>query len=273
MVAVDSLPAWSLIGSAPAVSELAFPPGREAAREWAWGGSTGEGVTVCVLDSGIEPGHPQVGDIARAVVVEGDADGYCQVRDEAPCDPAGHGTACAGIIRRVAPGCALMSVRVLSARAAGQSEVLLAGLTWAMANGADVINLSLSTRRSHAYRPLSELADSAYFQGKIIVASAHNEPVISFPWSFASVISVASHSEPGDDVFYINPEPPVEIYGPGVRQRAAWKGGREAVLSGNSLAAPHIAGRCALILSKHRNLRPFEVKSILWQTANNITGV
>ena len=79
------------------------------AREWAFGGSTGKGVAVAVVDSGIEAGHPRVGGVARSVAIEAapdEPDGYRAV--EGPHeDLVGHGTACAAIIRSLAPdvGC------------------------------------------------------------------------------------------------------------------------------------------------------------------------
>jgi subtilisin len=94
--------------------------------------------------------------------------------------------------------------------------------------------------------------------------------VRSFPWTFSSVISVASHDEPDLMTYYYNPSPPVEFYARGVRVRVAWPGGGQMVTTGNSFATPHLAGICALILSKHPLLTPFQLKSVLYQAASNI---
>jgi subtilisin len=96
----------------------------ELSREWAWGGSTGSGVRVCVLDSGIEGGHPLVGPVGHAYVVAEDE----TVREDDAVDVIGHGTACAGIVRALAPDCELVSVRVLGGGLRGSGPVLLAGL-------------------------------------------------------------------------------------------------------------------------------------------------
>jgi subtilisin len=64
----------------------------------------------------------------------------------------------------------------------------------------------------------------------------------------------------------------VEFYARGVKVRVAWTGGKEIMSTGNSFATPHIAGICALILGKHSSLTPFQLKSVLYLAANNVTG-
>ena len=137
------LPAWSLpSGEVPTVEAPAA--WRDAiTRDWAIAGSTGE-VDVCIVDSGIESGHPLVGELASAVAVSRDDEEIVIVDDELG-DVCGHGTACAGIVRSVAPGCRLHSVRVLGAGATGAGDLILAGLRHAIESGHRVIYLSLST--------------------------------------------------------------------------------------------------------------------------------
>ena len=119
---------------------------------------------------------------------------------------------------------------------------------------------------------MRELADRAYFRRSVLVASAHNMPVRSFPWPFASVISVASHDEPDPMTYYYNPSPPVEFYARGVGVNVAWPGGSRMRITGNSFATPHITAICALILSKHRTFTPFQLKAVLYQAAKNVAG-
>ncbi len=268
----EELPAWSL--PAEAVDRIRVPVTLpdEVTREWAWGGSTGAGVRVCILDSGIELDHPLVGDIERSVAVLRGGEGELRVVDDAEGDLCGHGTACAGIVRALAPECVLTSVRVLGAGYTGGGEILLAGLEWAIEQGFHVVNMSLSTTRTKYVERLHELADRAYFRRVLLVASAHNMPVESFPWRFASVISVGSHEEPDPLTFYYNPTPPVEFFGRGLDLVVAWLGGTTLRCTGNSFATPHIAGICALVLGKHPELTPFQLKSVLYQTAANAGG-
>ena len=266
------LPAWSL--PAGGADEIAMPVQwpDHVDRKWAWGGATGKGVKVCVLDSGVEQDHPLVGAVHRAVAVSLDENGEAQVEDDSEGDLCGHGTACAGVIRALAPECEIVSVRVLGAGFKGSGGVLLAGLRWSIEQGFDVVNMSLSTTKSQFAGVLHELADTAYFRRSVLVASAHNMPVESYPWRFSSVISVGSHDESDPLAFYYNPDPPVEFFARGVNIEVAWLQGGRIRCTGNSFATPHLSGICALILSKHPELRPFQLKSVLYLTASNVEG-
>ena len=268
----ESLPAWSL--PKDAVERISLPgqwPDR-VTREWAWGSSTGAGARVCILDSGVEANHPLVGGLESAVAISLGENEEVVVTEDEEGDLSGHGTACAGIVRALAPECSLSSVRVLGAGFTGSGGVLLAGLRYAVEQGFDVINMSLSTTKKPFAAVLHELADSAYFRRTVLVASAHNMPVESYPWRFSSVISVGSHEEPDPFTFFYNPSPPVEFFGRGVNVEVAWLGGRSAAVSGNSFATPHLAGICALVLAKHPELTPFQLKSVLYLTATNVGG-
>jgi subtilisin family serine protease len=268
----EARPAWSLAADAVARIGLASDWPKPVTRDWAWGGSTGAGVRVCILDSGVERGHPLVGELHGAVVAELGEDEQALVSDDGEGDLCGHGTACAGIVRSFAPDCELWSVRVLGAGYTGSGPVLLAGLRWAIEQGFEIVNMSLSTTKHRFASELHELTDRAYFRRTTIVAAAHNMPVESYPWRFASVISVASHEHEDPLVFYANPEPPVEIFARGVDVPIAWLGGGSIRSTGNSFAAPHVAGICALIRSKHPELTPSELKSVLYLTASNLVG-
>jgi subtilisin len=240
---------------------------------WAWGGATGRAVRVCIVDSGVERDHPLVGRVDGAWAVTGAGGPAADLRIEPTetGDACGHGTACAGIVRRTAPDCELYSVRVLGEHASGTGDMLLAGLRWAVRQGFDVINMSLSTTRTRFVEELRTLADEAYFGNTIIVASAHNTPVESFPWRFSSVISVGSHHDETDPELYLyNPSPPVEFFAPGQNVQVAWLGGGTIRSTGNSFATPLIAGLCARILSKHPKMTPFQLKNALYLSAANV---
>src|SRR5712691_6271117 len=255
----EALPAWSV--RAEAVEQIMLPmdwPER-VTREWAWGGATGAGISVCILDSGIERDHPLVGPVETAVAVGIDDEGAAVVADDEEGDLCGHGTACAGIVRSIAPDCELASVRVLGAGYTGSGPVLLEGLRWAVEQGFHVVNMSLSTTKRQFAAILHELADAAYFRRTILVASAHNMPVESYPWRFSSVVSVGSHEQQDALAFFYNPAPPVEFFARGVNVEVPWIGRGKIRCTGNSFATPHLAAICALILSKHPELTPFQL--------------
>jgi subtilisin len=268
----EALPAWSLPAAASAKIGVDVEWPERVTREWAWGGSTGKGVRVCILDSGVQPDHPLVGELEGAVAVSKRDDGELVVEEDTEGDLSGHGTACAGIVRALAPECSLFSVRVLGAGFKGSGAILLEGLRWAIGERFDVINMSLSTTKRQFAGILHDLADSAYFRRSVLVASAHNMPVESYPWRFSSVISVGSHEEQGIETFYYNPSPPVEFFGRGVDVEIAWVGGGTIRATGNSFATPQMSGICALIVSKHPELTPFQLKSVLYLTASNVGG-
>ncbi len=264
------VPAWSLSPDAVEGIQLAGEWPERVTREWAWEGSSGAGARVCILDSGVEPSHPLVGPLEGAVAVSLGENDAPVAEDDAEGDLCGHGTACAGIVRSIAPDCSLFSVRVLGAGYTGSGPTLLAGLRWAIDQGFDVINMSLSTTKSQFAGVLHELADTAYFRRTVLVASAHNMPVESYPWRFSAVISVGSHQESDPLTFFYNPAPPVEFFARGVSVDVAWLGGGQIRCTGNSFATPHISGICARILGKHPELTPFQLKSVLYLTATNV---
>ncbi len=263
---------WNTVGWSSEELDVQADWPKEVTREWAWGGSSGRGVRVCLVDSGIEAGHPDVGQVQGSFVVTGAGGAELAVEPAADGDLCGHGTACAGIIRSLAPECELYSVRVLGERLTAAGEVFIAGLRWAVEQAFDVVNLSLSTTRRRFAEELHALADQAYFAGTVVVAAAHNTPVESFPWRFASVVSVGSHAASDPSLILYNPRPPVEFFGYGTNVDVAWLGGIRTRITGNSFAAPHVAGYCALAMGKHLGLTPFQVKSLLYLTSDNVKG-
>jgi subtilisin family serine protease len=263
------LPAWSEPFADPR-RELRRPERlRGITRDWAWGGATGAGVRVGIIDSGLENGHPALrGRVVDNVAVEMTDDGPVVVPDE-PVDMFGHGTACGGIILSLAPEVDLVSIRVLGADLRGKGTAFAAGLEWAIEQGIEVCNLSLSSKSESLYPVFHDLADQAYFRNIALVSAANNVPAPSYPSLFSSVFSVAAHPEPDPWRVYVNPSPPVEFGAWGVDVPIAWKDGGTTVATGNSFAAPHVAGLVALIRSKHPRLTPFEIKSVLASVADN----
>ena len=268
-------PAWSEQFAAQAIQRLVQSgPIARLTPEWAFGGSTGKGVRVAVVDSGVEYDHPAVGDSVRGgVVVEYDEQAENSFRYEEenqPVDLAGHGTACAGIIHALAPQAEIYSVRVLGSNMGGRAIQFAGGLDWAIEHDIQVVNLSLSTTLEEYFGLFHDLADQAYFKNMVVVCAANNYPEISYPSLYSSVISVAAHEGHDPFTYYYNPSPPVEFGAPGIDLDVAWNNKSYVNSTGNSFAAPHIAGIVALIRSKHPELTPFQVKTILMTCASNM---
>jgi subtilisin family serine protease len=265
-------PAFSSAFSPDALRGLTrLPPVDDITSDWAWDGSTGRGVKVAIIDSGIDASHPGVGGAIAGYVAVKEAEAGGLVYDTSEHEDAwGHGTACAGIIRTLAPECELYSVKVLGKMLRGRGSVFAAGLRWAIENGMHVCNLSLGTTKRDFFAVLHELVDLAYYRNTLLVAAANNMPSPSFPSVFSSVISVASHDVRDDDLFYYNPSPPVEFGALGIDVRVPWLGGAWLTATGNSFAAPHITGIVARILGKRPGLTLFQVKVILRALSANM---
>lgn len=264
-------PAWSDAFAPASLARVCVDPPldhRSISREWAWGGSTGKGVKVAIIDSGVDAGHPAVGGV----------EGYVTVREEKGkilYDPSphpddyGHGTACAGIIRNLAPECEIYSVKVLGANLTGRAVIFAGGVRWAIEQGMHVCNLSLSTGRSEFFGLFHELADLAYFRRIPLVCAANNVPGASYPSLYGVVLSVAAHEGADPERFDVNPRPPVEFGAPGLDVRVPWLEGSYITATGNSFATPHIAALVTRILGKHPGLTVFQLKTILYALAAN----
>lgn len=234
----------------------------------AWLDSRGAGVTVAVIDSGIEGNHPAVGGkLVRSVRVDVEGD-EAEVVDDNPVDVVGHGTACAGIIHALAPEADLVSVRVLGRNMRGKGIAFAYGLDWVIQQGIPVANLSLSSRSEDLYASFHDLVDQAYFANTMLICAASNTPgQVSYPSLFSSVISVAAHDVPDPEALFYNPHPPVEFGAWGVDVTVAWRGGASIIGTGNSFATPHVAGLVTRIRSTFPSATPFEVKALLAASA------
>ncbi|MFO1540126.1 MAG: S8 family serine peptidase [Chloroflexota bacterium] len=261
------LPAWSepFIGDR---ADLVRPVRlAEVTRDWAFAGARGAGVRVAVIDSGMETDHPALaGRVVESVSVDLSGEEPEVVPDNAG-DLYGHGTACGGIILGLAPEVELVSVRVLGADLKGKGVAFLAAIEWVLAQGIRVASLSLSSRSEALFPAFHEVVDRAAFGGLSLVCAANNVPGASYPSLFSSVISVASHDIADPELWFHNPEPPVEFGAWGVDVPVAWKDGGSIVATGNSFATPHMAGHVARLVGRHPGLTPFEVKAILAATA------
>jgi subtilisin len=233
-----------------------------------WRAASGRGVTVAIIDSGIDASHPELnGKIVESV--EARLEGKRIVFEHSDAgDSAGHGTACAGIVTKIAEGAQIYSVKVLGAGGLGDGQAFLAGLEFAINKRYQVINLSLGTTKPQFFAPLHDLLDRAYQAGCVVVAAANNLPQPSFPSIFSSsLISVVKSTETDPLNFGFRFGEVIELTAPGVNIRTAWPNGGHRNLTGNSFACPHVVGVIARLLETHPDLTPFQVKAALYSIA------
>jgi subtilisin len=225
---------------------------------------TGRGVTVAILDTGVEATHPalegavtschEVAPQGRSFVCRPVTDG----------DLVGHGTACAGIIHQLAPEAELHSLRVIGRSSSGTIDQLIFGLRWAIREGFDIVNLSLGTVQKTQLVALQELVDEAYFKGRILVTAANNHHQISYPAQFASLIAVDNQSFKDPLAFHFRTGQPVEVIANGIYVYAPSPGGKFRWFTGTSFACPHVTGLVTRLKSVLPGLTPFQAKAMLW---------
>ncbi len=233
-----------------------------------WRKRTGKGISVAIIDSGIDVNHQDLGGkIKESVEAQADNKRVLFVPSDSG-DSAGHGTACAGIIASIAPDADLYSIKVLGSQASGDGQAFLAGLEYAIKRKFRLINLSLGTTKPQYFAPLHDLLDRAYQAGCIVVAAANNLPQPSFPSIFSSsLISVSKSEETNPFNFGFRYGEIIELTAPGINIKTSWLNNGYRSLTGNSFACPHIVGITALILEENPHLTPFQVKSALYAIA------
>ena len=228
--------------------------------------ASGEGVSVAVIDTGVDYGHPEV---SRNF---GSRKGYDFVRkDSDPMDMNGHGTHVAGIAAGkkygVATRSSLYAVRVLDENGMGSEADTIAGLDWASKNSVDVINLSLGS--PYASGALEDMCYYLANNGVLIAAAAGNDGFgPNYPAAFGDpVIAVAATDENKNHADFSNIYETNDISAPGVRITSSYGGGY-AALSGTSMASPHVAGGLALVLSALK--RDADLDELLDSTAEHL---
>ncbi|MBT0653990.1 S8 family peptidase [Geomobilimonas luticola] len=216
-------------------------------------GITGAGIKVAILDTGIDPDHPDLKDNYKG--------GYNFVYDNNdPYDDSryGHGTHLAGIIAArdngtgvvgVAPEASLYALKVLNGGLMGSTSDILAGIEWAITNKMQVINMSFGAQMdSQAFR---DACDAAFKAGIVLVAAAgnFNQPIVDNPAGFDPVIAVSATAQDGTKAAFSNYGAKVELSAPGVAVMSTVPGGGFGLMSGTSQATPHVSGVAALIFS------------------------
>jgi len=260
----------------------------------AWPHATGAGVTVAVIDSGVDAGHP---DLAGAVLAGRsyvDADPGAEPRllalgsEPSPVyekafgqsDPVGHGTAVAGLIAArassgepgIAPEASILPVRVLDDENRYHDSAMVgAAVEWAVDNGADIVNLSLGGHYDSA--PFAEAIAYAERHDVLVVACTGNQHLdgpdeaVWFPARLPEVLAVTGTDEKGERWRTAVTGEETDLAAPGANLRVPQSGGGHKTVTGTSFASAVVSGAAALVRSAHPEWTAAQVRRALTATA------
>lgn len=178
-------------------------------------------------------------------------------------DRIGHGTSAAHQVLAIAPAASVTPIRVFGDTLETSPAVIVAALDQAVAQRADVVNLSLGTARPDALRPLYAACERASRSGAIVVAAGDNFGEDSWPAVFDHVIGVAMGIFRSPYEYRYRPDQALEIEAWGVRQPVVTLGGAIALSTGTSVAAPNITGIVALLRQLHPRATLERIRELL----------
>jgi hypothetical protein len=235
--------------------------------------ATGEGVALCVIDSGVERGLLEQKHRARGQEIQRIEGAVFSTAQPEPLPYEGrqstpHGTTVADIVLTLAPRVRLYSADVFGPQGSCEVEVVIRALHWAIdVWKCKVLNLSLGVpeqrlQQSQRRQQLLRAVEYAYFRDVLVFAAAHNEHPLtrSYPAAFAPpLISVdkALFTDPLDFAYHLRERVEFQAHGKGYF-------GPFASEPATSWAAPHLAGIAARLLSLRPSLKPFEMKALLY---------
>jgi len=263
---------------------IVLPDDPGTAEQWAWNtigayrgwgfGTGAQQVMIAVIDSGVEPTHP---DLAGKLVP-----GYDFVdNDGVAQDGDGHGTHVAGTaagitnnaigIAGACPSCSILPIRVLDDNGRGGISEVVAGIRYAADRGAKVINLSLSGPPSKAEE---DAVNYAWSKGAVLACAAGNEGTSStrnaYPAASPNCIAVGATDRADAKASFSNYGTWVDIAAPGADIVSTYIGGSYESLNGTSMATPHVAGAAGLLAAK--GLSNAQIRAQLEATADKIAG-
>ncbi|MBZ5586294.1 MAG: S8 family serine peptidase [Acidobacteriia bacterium] len=219
------------------------------------GGNRGQGVKVCVIDSGIDATHPDL--------YQYYAGGYDFVNDDDnPADDNGHGTHVAGTIAAlanntgvigVAPQASILAYKILGADGSGSFSDAIAAVERCAADGGKITSNSYGSTADPGSL-VKAAFDKAAAEGILHVAAAGNARsifacnAVAYPARYASVVAVGATDSSDKVASFSCRGAEVELAAPGVNIQSTWPGGAYATASGTSMATPHVSGLAALVL-------------------------
>ena len=230
----------------------------------------GKGVRIAVLDSGIEIDHPEF--VSLRLIDDlhvVDSGIQIEVKPGDGTDIFGHGTAIAGVIRRIAPDAEIGSIRVLGERLASRTVIIREGIRQAIDRSYHILNCSFGCRVAEHIFQYKEWIDEAYLKGIHIVSACNNLDFRQQEWPgyFPSVITVNMAQLDNDDTFFYKSGHLVEFLARGVDVTLPWNHHLTREVTGSSFAAPVLTGLLARLISVFPNLPPLEAKALLHRLA------
>ncbi|MFG3493314.1 type VII secretion-associated serine protease mycosin [Streptomyces sp. NPDC047972] len=257
-----------------------------------WQDTKGKGVRVAVIDTGVDDVNPQ---LRTAVDAKAGKD-YLKPDKKNPglgdeqrgktdgtVDQVGHGTKVAGIIAArpragtgfvgLAPEATIIPIRQNDEKNSGKADSMAQAVTWAVAKGADVINISQdTTSRLGPETDLAKAVAEAVRKDVVVVASAGNDGMdgkakLTYPAAFPGVLAVASSDRNNERAAFSQAGPMVGIAAPGVDIVSTVPGGGQCVDNGTSFSAPYVAGVAALLRAEHQDWSAAQIIARIQQTA------
>lgn len=236
----------------------------------AWGVTTGKGVTVAVIDTGVKANHEDLPNLRRVEVTNG--------KDSLGLEDAtGHGTHVAGIIGAamgngkggagIAPGAAILSLRVVNAAGYIYDSALIAALRTAVKNGAQIVNISIGGTAYNAV--FQKVINEATEAGVTVVAAMGNDGTncLNYPAGYDNVIGVVSVDRTNNRASGSSYGTWGDVAAPGAAVWSTTNNGSYGPKSGTSMASPVVAGVAALYKSVHPDATPAQITARLKATA------
>jgi subtilisin family serine protease len=222
-----------------------------------WKSTRGKGAKVAVLDTGVDLNHP---DLAGRVAAYRN---FTSPDPDDVHDAQGHGTHTAGIVAGnnngagvvgVAPEADLYIAKVLDDDGGGGLSVITEGIRWAIAQGVDIISMSLGCEEQPPDAFHQAIQDAVFAGITVVVAAGNEGHALDWPAAYPETISVGALDETFSTAEFSNFGNTLDVIAPGVDIFSTWPGGRYAILSGTSMATPMVAGCIALLLAHAKDI-------------------
>lgn len=290
----------------PYSDQCAFPNGKYPGRPWSlqrvlldelWSQSTGKGMRVAVIDTGVDVTNPQLTDAVDAKsgrnflprnLKDDDGNPIERGKENGTTDTVGHGTKVAGIIAArpvkgtgfvgLAPDATIIPIQQNDAEGNGDVGTLTDAIRYAVQAGAHVINISQDTTKPMTSTSDLKLAiDQALARKIVVVASAGNDGLggnvkETYPASYEGVLAVAASDRNNERAAFSQSGEFVGVAAPGVDMISTVPKGGHCSDNGTSFSAPYVAGLAALIKAKHPDWTARQIVAQIEQTAERTTA-